>query len=361
MGLFLGSGAIIAFGCTGAPFTQGTSTSGDGGTGGTSNSTNSGTDGGTGGAPAGCDPPCQSGQYCSATTNKCTNCTDLSSIQFSAPAKLGVGLSNVNYSAYYPRTRGANSDIYLAVAMSPTNSQVETAMFLSPTKGWGPAMSITPILASMASDSAPLYLDDGAALAGLKPSNVMDGQPVLLFDSTRTFGKRQVYAWVPGVSNSPQLVTLPGTDTTYEVSQVAVAWQTKRFFWISNADSKPRRLMTALPSDSMWQEVPIQLDNGCHAPLADSPWVTPEGNVIFFASDEPDPNNSCKPKAINKPHLYRAFLDPSGQPTDPAMRVFPQDDSIDFSPSLTGDLCSLVFTRVDGNTSVGTLWGARRE
>jgi hypothetical protein len=68
----------------------------------------------------------------------------------------------------------------------------------------------------------------------------------------------------------------------------------------------------------------------------------------------------CTPVGPGLTHLYHVPIDASGQPTDKAKRIFPSDmTSIDTTPSLTPDQCTLLFARIDAAAN-GKIYAAPR-
>ena len=122
------------------------------------------------------------------------------------------------------------------------------------------------------------------------------------------------------------------------------------------------RLVTAVATDGSPTDVPIKLDNGCPAPLAGKPWVTPGGEWLLFASTRPEAPLCAIPAGDAPTHLYAIQLDAGGQQTGSASPVFGADDaSLDDSPSLfTPSMCALLFARFDVN-GTGTVHAAQRE
>jgi hypothetical protein len=316
---------------------------------------------GTGGAPACTAGACQvAGEYCNPASGACEACTELDRFQFGAPQPLG--LTAAGYNALYPRVDGDTQDLYLDLqSVSSHLDQLAVAHATSGTPAW-PTASLLPQLGGSHNDRGPLYLADPSLLSGLiDPTLAKSGMPVLLFDSDR-MGSRLIFA-VPLQGSTPSSLLLP-TDAT-QASQVAMAMAapTPRLFWVGDgAGSTSVRLLTGTASASVPPvSVTITLDSGCPAPLAGTPWVTPAGDLLLFTSPRYEASPGCAVDDATVTHLYQVPLDATGQPTGPATPVFADDASIDATPSLTPDQCTLLFARVDVSSSTAQIYAATRD
>ena len=156
-------------------------------------------------------------------------------------------------------------------------------------------------------------------------------------------------------------LTLPGGGLHESDIAVATAVSPPRFFWLTDANLEPQRLVTGLATDNSPTDVVITLDNGCAAPLASTPWVTPDGEWLLFASTRPDETNGCAAPAADAPtQLYAARLDGTGAQMGAAAPIFDTTgQSLDNSPSLLApNQCALLFSRFDVNTGTGSVYAA---
>ncbi|MFO0762718.1 MAG: hypothetical protein U0359_40145 [Byssovorax sp.] len=339
-----------------------TTTTGAGGAGGSTTVTTTGS-GGTGGGGA---PPCMPGdlstcgpgQFCEAKTGTCVTCAGAASFTFAAPVPLGLS-PPYPPSALFPRIgqdgqllfrfrQNQNSDLGFALAVPGAPMQ------------WASATpEPSPLINTLFNEEGPLYLPNGAALAGLVSEKVDTNLPVLLFDSNVS-GQRRVYAAnLAGAASSE--VKLKSQGVSY---LVAVAYQANppRFFYYSNFFPAPpdAQLGTSTGGEDP-VKLPIVLDNGCHARGEVMPWVTPDGAWMFLSAPYPDIANGCAPLNGAPAHLFALPLDASGLPAGgaKAAAVFPGDQNNQVSPSLSPDQCTLYFSQIGPNGAV--MYGAVRE
>ena len=262
---------------------------------------------------------CGQGRYCDTSAGQCAECAALDRLQFGAPVPLGLAPTN-GITQMFPRSNADTGDLFLVLqAMQPVyQTQIASAVAVKGPPSW---MAPAPLaaLAGTNQDTGPLYLQSTATLAGLvDPSIVKAAEPALLFDSDRIPGKRKVFALLLGSTTIavPVVLALPGGTTATNESNVAVAPAASppRYFWLSDTGAQPVRLVTALTSDASPADLPLTLDDGCPAPLAAMPWVTPGGEWILFAGTRPDPASNCAAPPADAPtHLYAARLNAHGQ------------------------------------------------
>jgi hypothetical protein len=382
MGFGVIAGVAAASGC-GRAFVLGESTGGSAASSAATNGSGNGSGGaggvaaslgGAGGAaPAACSPgvgvalsSCGKDEYCNADTAACESCAALDRLRFGAPVALGVAPVTQGATLMFPRRNTDTGDLFLVqqlnTAANPT--QIADAPFVSSKAEWSPT-GLVPALAGTYLDTGPLYLTDASVLAGLivaTPSQA--STPALLFDSDRTLNKRKVFALSLGGPANATMVQLDLPGGAAHESSIAVATDASppRFFWISDANGAAMRLVTAIATDGSPTDVPITLDDGCPAPLAGKPWVTPGGEWLLFASTHPDTPACAVPASDAPTHLYAAKLGADGQQTGSAAPVFgAADANLDDSPSLfTPSMCALLFARFDVN-GTGAIYAAQRE
>jgi hypothetical protein len=315
---------------------------------------------GTGGTAACTTGSCAAGEYCNSTTGACVACAQLDRVQFGAPQP--IGLTATGYNALYPRVDGDTGDLYLDLQNAASHlDQLAIAAAMSGSTPW-PMASLLTELGGTHNDRGPLYLADPSLLTGLiDPGLAKSGMPVLLFDSDR-MGSRLLFA-VPLQGSSPSSLLLSSGATQASRVAMAMAAPTPRLFWVGDgAGSTTVRLLTMTPAQSTPPTaVNITLDGGCAAPLADTPWVTPAGDLLLFTSPSYGASPGCAVVSAPVTHLYQVPLDATGQPTANAVPVFPDDTvDIDATPALTPDRCTLLFARVDTTSSTANIYGAPR-
>lgn len=343
--------SLVAGAACGPQFVAGTGNTGGGGTGaGTSSTGGTGSGPSTGGA-SGCTPgSCAADQYCDTGNAQCVGCSKLDRFSFGAAVGLGVTVPAAGASELYPRADPGTGDLYLVQQEQGSThlNQIARAPFMVGKTPWTSASLLMQISGNH-QDSGPFPLQDPSELGGLVSDGIAKlSTPVLLFDSDR-LGEKHVFAVDLKTSASSQL-TLPGGSTHETRIAVATDASPPRFFWIGNpGGSTTDRLLTATASDTAPTPVTITLESGCPTPLPNTPWVTPGGDRLLFTSANYGPPPGCTSPDTTATHLYEVPLDASGQPTDKARRVFPNDSSIDTTPSLTPNRCALIFARVESS------------
>jgi hypothetical protein len=349
MGLGLVAGvAIESAGCT-APFTAGAGTGGASGS--SAQTSGASPNSGTGGAQCAA-VSCAKGEYCNPDIAACEPCATSARFQFDPPVMQALTLPITGASALYPRFRSDMGELFLVQQDNTHHDQiVEVAYAAGKSPPWG-AATLLGALAGTHQDSGPLYLADSSILAPLVNDDALTkpGMPVLLFDSDRQVGDTKVFVVSFGTPpEGPVLVSLPG-DAAHESSiAVAMAASPPRFWWISDAGPAPAdaaaplmRLVTATVVDTAPTNVLLTLDGGCAAGLPATPWVTPAGDRLLFASAP------CGMESSSATHLYQVPIGSAGKETDNAKLVFTDGlATTDTTPTLTPDQCTLLFSRVD--------------
>jgi hypothetical protein len=265
-----------------------------------------------------------------------------------------VALPITGASALYPRVRPITGDLFLVQHASDRFQIAEALYSGGKPPPWGAATLLAELAGSF-QDSGPLYLEDASILATLvgNDSIAKSGMAVLLFDSNRQqqAGTRKV--WAITLTDTPPigpvLVTLPGNAAHDSNIAVAMAASPVRFWWTSDAvpalvdaAAPLARLVTATAMDAFPTDVLLTLEAGCPAPLADTPWVTPLGNRLLFASAP------CGAVGSSDTHLFQAPLGSGGKQADNAKLLLTNGgDTTDTTPALTPDQCTLLFSRVD--------------
>ena len=359
-----GVAVLVAGGGCGPSFLAGPAAGGSTSSATTSTTASSaGGTGGTGGA-AGCTPnACPPDQYCSADTSACAPCSDVGRFHFGQPIPTGVTVSTPNTVPLYPRVDEDTGNLYL-VARESNQNHLEIAPVSK--SAWSSASPLTQLAAGMYQDSGPLYLRSPNLLTGLVDDGVADaGAPVLLFDSDRIniMGKRRIFAVVLQ-SGTPKSLNLPDGASLQSGIAMAMNVSPPRFWWLSGETLSPP-LVTFVATDNAPTPVAITLlDSGCPVISASAPWVTPGGERLLFASPRYATPPACAVPDATVTHLYQVPIDATGQPLDDAGAelVFPDDlTSVDTTPSLTPNMCTLLFARTNALGTDTRIFAAPRD
>jgi hypothetical protein len=330
----------------------------DGGTTSSTTTTTTGDAGTDGSTTTTCPSACLTGSYCNPTTGACETCLLSTRFSFGAPVPIPLSLPTPGSSALYPRVDASTGNLFLVQQEQSTGhlNQIAEAMYTAGKMIPWTMASLMSQLAGSHQDSGPFPLQDPSVLGTFAPDAITkSAMPALLFDSDRNGGKH-VFA-VGYTSATPSQLTLPGSATDESRFVVATSALTARFFWISDLGTGTTyQLVTSTVVSNAAKTVSVTLDTGCVTPLPDTPWVTPAGDRLLFSSLEYGAGSCAETSSVT--HLYHVALDASGQPTGKSERVFPNDDSIDTTPSLSPDHCQLLFARVSGSTA--GLYGAPR-
>lgn len=371
-----GLGLLVVVGC-GRPFAI---DGGSGGAGGSSSSvgaadnggapTGGSTTGGSGGSPvaackAGVVGECPAGTYCDADESACHACADLSRLRFHGQAfVLQTAPTTAGTTAFYPRVSPDDGALYFTY-VDKSGAIPRRRLVAAPHKlgglGWGTWSFLSDPINSDGQESGPLYLHDASMLLPLVDASKVDtAQPVLLFDSNRDGATTQriFAANLDGSEAAP--VSLPSGKHDSDVAAAPGAIP-PRFYWLSDAGTITQRLVTATAASSSAAEVKILLDNGCATSAVDAPWITLDGQYLFFAAAYPA-SGTCAPAVVGTKHLFVAKMHDGAQvPGAPAQRIFADDaTSYDSTPAPTADACVLLFSRFDAAAN-GRLHSAIRD
>jgi len=331
----------------------------DGGGGAAATSGSAGASGGTGGVAPACKPgvlgECAQGSYCEGGKNECTPCADVSRLHFSAPAPVMISPDTAGTTAFYPRVSAEDGSLYFARKYKsgalPVR-QIASAELNAKHDGWTLWSELGAPVNSAWDESGPLWLPDGSILENLVDTGKVNlSDPVLLFDSNRDgLTTYKIFAANPGGADAAE-VGLPTGKRDTDVAAAPSA-SPPRFYWLSDAGSLAQRLVTAT-STSQASPVMITFDNGCSTGNVNSPWVTPDGQHLFFAAAYPD-QAGCTPGLMAPQRLFRAHMTDSGAQAggEPAVAVFPDDAaSYDSTPALDPLGCVLLFARFDASAN----------
>lgn len=319
--------AAVAAAC-GPPFVAGTGTAG-GGTTGDTTTTSTGT-----GAPLCMPGSCPDGQYCDAARG-CTACSDFGTFALGEVKPAGVP-TDASATPLYPRVGQDDTDLFFAQIVS---SQGNVKRVAESGGSWTNPAAIMNLDSSGSSDTGPLFLAAADALSGFQPPELAGASvPILLFHTTRGTKKVEVYGLPLMQAVMPVQLQLPDTSDYVQDVVVAAKATPPRLWWLHGSDPTALGLVTMTGADPAPEDVIISLDT-CAA-VVQQPWVTPDGTRLLFSAKKCDQTG---------PHLFIAELGTDGKQIGKARRVFPGDSSLDYSPSLSTDLCTVLFSRQDAN------------
>lgn len=328
-GLFLGT-VLSAIGC-GPPFVAAsTGTGGADGGGGTGSAGSTST-----GTPLCMAGSCSDGNYCDPARG-CVTCKDFGTFVPGEVKSLGIPVLDPSATPLYPRIAHADTDLLFAQVIS-SQGHIKRTMQSGGT--WMAPGGILGLDMLSASDTGPFFLAKPSALNGLMPADLgTSTSPVLLFHTTRDAGKVEVWGMQLTTGALPEKLQLPVGDDYVQDISIATQVMPPRLFWLHGSDPAALKLATMTAMESSPQDVNLTLDT-CEVNVQ-HPWVTPDGTHLLFAA-----------KACDKtgPHLYIAELTGEGKQMGNAGRIFPGDASSDYSPSLSTDQCTLLFSRQDQN------------
>ena len=310
--------------------------------------------GSDGDAPAGCGV-CGPGQYCNSTSRTCAPCGDLSRLQFGAPTKLSAPSAGPSQNQNFPREivrANYTGLLYSFDSQAATGVDIAFAQGTSP--GWPAGMAIPAPIAAAGIDEAPLPMPLGLDLA-------------FLYDSEEA-GVRGIYAAGVGGTLSRTLFGEPATainsggNNYHLAAQIVSATGTPtsigRLWWTTDRATAMGaggvRLVTANQLDKLAVDVPIVQANNCHTGGDLEPWVVPAGNVLFFSSLI-YVGTGCTDNGDAKRRLSFTQVDPmTGQQVGRAAAVGWHNTGFDdHAPSLTADMCALLFaSNRDGGTDM---------
>lgn len=337
-----------------------TSGSGSSGSGGASGST-SGTSSSTGMNQ--CTPACAAGSYCKqGMPSTCTSCTDFADFKFGAPRKIDLTLPGGASAPSYPRI-GPEGQLLFTFTSQTNNPDIGHATADGPLSSlkWTMVTPEMPPINSTAQDAASFYLpkEHGNLLVGVADGTLQTNADIVLYQSDSQ-GSTKIVAFNPG----QKIVASVALKNSTINSNIAISYTAPapRFWSISNPSTMPLGLVTALPGAAP-VAVPIHDAKGCPVDDKIAPWVTPNGQWLFFSARELDKDNGCKPVAgADTYRLYRTALNTEGQQSDTAAIeiVFPSDTKGHATPSLSPDLCMIFFTE-QFETPTSELYAATRE
>jgi hypothetical protein len=336
---------------------------GAGGSSGAGGSAGAGGSGGAGGGDGGvtCPTNCPDGSYCDPTLGQCVSCTDTTRLVFGNPVKLGVS-NGPGANQAFPRVQNDGQIWRMDYRYTEGNTNDQLATGGGYPFGSGTALSGAGINTSGV-ESGPLPLPPATPVPGVVGAST---GYFLLFDSDRS-GRREIYA-AAGIG-AATATAIPGAiNQGSDDYHVAYAYKgASRFWWTSTRDfggSTKTGLVSMDANGSTVVPVPIVLPLGCHTKTADlAPWVTPDGNLLFFHSQEWDPATGCQ-QTINggQVRLYVVAVDPTtGLPLGTASEVTQiMNTSWRYqTPSLSPDMCALFFA-TDGGKNELDIYRATR-
>jgi hypothetical protein len=293
-----------------------------------------------------CAPPCGPGQYCNGSNRTCTACSDLSRLQFGPPSKLEPTSAGPAQNQSFPREASrANFRGLLYSFDSQAQTGIDIAFASGAPPTWPTGTALPAPIAAVGVDEAPLPMNSGLDFA-------------FLFDGENT-GVRGIYAagmgaggWTRTLFGAPGTALNAGGNNYHVAAQIISGMGMPdaigRMWWTTDRASPIGagvvRLATAYRTDASAVDVPMVQNNGCHTGGDLEPWVVPSGNVLFFSSLI-YVGTTCSDNGDAKRRLSYTQVDPAtgqqvGRATAVSWHVTGFDDR---APSLTVDMCSLLF------------------
>lgn len=313
------------------------------------------------GDPNACKVP---GMYCDgAATPTCRSCTNLSHFEFSVPTQMPVTAGTVPSGATMTTPRLTPSlDLYFTFIDAYNRRRIGSGEYVPIPRTWGPLKQSPqplnpPIIAGYDISSAnPLYLADSTVLTGLL-SPPLDGvgglgAPVILFDMTggSTGTTQQIYATNPDDPDAGRTTLVLPLAAGRLDSSIAVSPNAPvaRLWWVRDDKLMTTARDAADAGLSDPTEVPLLLATKCTAKGVGSPWATPDGEHLLFhaatLTDACDAISSGSPSTLYITAIDSATgLQPSGVTAQPVFPNDPSNSNVDASPSLSADMCYLVF------------------
>jgi hypothetical protein len=305
-------------------------------------------------APASCGA-CGPGQYCNSTTHTCAACSDLSRLQFGAPTKLSLPSAGPGANQNFPREIAHGTYTGLVYSFDSPMTGVDIAFAQGTSPMWPAGMPLPSPIAAAGIDEAPFPLPTAIDI-------------VFLYDSAEA-GVRGIYAASTGGAASRTLFGDPGTalnasGNNYHVAaqilnQAGGASSIGRLWWTTDRATTMGaggvRLVSANRSDPLAADVPLVQANNCRTGGDVEPWVVPGGNVLFFSSLIYLSPPACTDNGDAKRRLSFTQVDPmTGQQIGRATAVGWHTTGFDdHAPSLTADMCALLFaSNRDGGTDM---------
>jgi hypothetical protein len=310
---------------------------------------------------------CSATQYCNEASGLCTDCADLSRLEFVAPVLVPAVSNGPGNDQLFPRigVTGAGWEM-VYVFTDPVSTNTE----LAATTNWGTTQGTSlPVSINNSLQSGPLLLPPGSTLFG---ATAGPGSALLLYDNPSS-GKRSIWSASAGTSGGTIAELQGEVNSGVSDSHIAVALKAlggARVWWTSTRSVGPSSVSGLftfpIAGGGNAVYVPLDLDNGCHCQDADvEPWVTPDGAHLFFSCAGRDPTTGCTTTLdAGHKHLYRTMLDPSTglQLTGSTVRltVVDQDGVDDRTPSFSPDMCGLYFSSARRAQNFDILLARRR-
>jgi hypothetical protein len=309
-----------------------------------------------GGVVSPCSDPalCPSGTYCDTTTGQCVACSDLSTIRFGAPQRIDAVSLNQFGNQRFPRvTRNPTEMLF---QMGDSNGPKKLWLIPNFNQNTGATVFGSPV--DVPSESISGGIEVFTTVPGLQSANLFFDRTAggagtfrILFGGARTSGTTVAASGqLPSPFNT--LDPLMGGTPSSNYS-IAIASRALRAYWMSNRNGQPQLLGAPLVAGgALSSAAPVTIglsaNAGCVRTGADAtPWVTPDGTVLFFRTLEVGTNCTPGPDSND---LWYVRMDAQGQPASAAVRIANLSTAgwDDTDPSLSGDLCWLYFSTDGG-------------
>jgi len=353
---------VLAFGCTGKPFTAGTpgaggsagalagaggeisneageSGSAEGGAGAVS----SGGKGGEAPSAGSAGKPsvvcnCGSGEYCQDGTNKCRKCADFGRFEFADAQPLGALGQTPKTIERFARPAATGSALFYVSGALDNSKIMYTAV---PVSGLG-----TPVSAAMQVESGPLFVN------GFRDQN-------LFFDRREPGGRKlRMALWTaPAMLTKEVLAPEPINAQGSDDYSIAISSVTGHVYWMSTRNQEPELLWQ--PTSMSAPPAPAVLDLKVKAGSAEcprsgedaTPWVNADGTLLLFRNPSVDEN--CAPNDSGATDLFAVALDTDGTPHAAATALTSLNStggtSIETDPTLSNDACTIYFASDNGS------------
>jgi hypothetical protein len=351
-GASAGSGGLPSGGQGGAGAAGGTATGGSGGSAGTGTAGSAGAgsdpDGGVGGSGCTSIRDCDAGTYCRPGIGQCVSCGDFSRVGFGPPERVEA-VSDAAANVRFPRATHNAAELFFRAGGSAEQTLLWHAPDMNAASGLAPFGAT--VNAENESTSGPLEML--VSLGSLGSYN-------LFFDRT-SGNQRDLYGAVRSGSNVSGVERLPAPLNAPEIAltphhnwHMAIAGGLQRAYWMTNRNGVEQ--LVTIAAGSLQDLVPsivnitIASTSNCTRKGDDAtPWVTPDGEFLFFRSLEMDATTCL---AAGDAHdLYLVPLGSDGLPSASGARIAapstPGWDDTD--PSLSADLCWLYFASDRGS------------
>lgn len=320
-----GDGATPAGGSSGAAGSAGTA-----GSGGATNSS---------GAPCNANSDCTGASYCRSDTSQCAPCADLGRLEFGTPqplAAINTWADGNSQQVDLDSPRADGTQLYFAVSTGASQSSVYCTADFTQSAG------TKVVLPGGSSDAEPLPLSSPVALLG----NLN-----FLFDEESATNngsiQEQLFGGAVGL-NGVQVTNVgalpaPLNSPTENSYAIAVAKDTGRAWWMMGSSASVN-LYTSGVGNQKPTQVNLTVSPGsCPADflLDATPWVTPNGKLLFFRSAEQSDN--CRTSTGTDLYFARPGANGTSTATATPLAGVNAVNTIDTSPSLSSDLCWLYF------------------